>query len=155
MFAVTNPNLKPENVTENGVTYWKSTPTETSVTLNGTWFIVAGSDETVTISHSNGKTTVEMIITDGEPVYFSLDKSEEDANIPNGITSSKNNDSVNAYVSKASQSVVLNWGDETVSRIDIMNLYGQIIKSEPVKAGVKNANIFLGTNLGTCLMSVI
>ncbi len=128
-FAITNPNLRPQQITTDGVSHWISTPTETFITLNGEWYIVTDSDESIRVVRQNNTTLVYMTITDGEPVYFALDKDEDNANIPSGIDTAKNEINLFAVFSKTSKNVTVKWQKMDVNRIDIVNLFGQVIST--------------------------
>ena len=68
-FAVCNPDLCPES----DVDYvWHSTPTSTTLTINGSWDLVTPVEGVAIQSRTNTETLINVTMKEGEPVYFDL-----------------------------------------------------------------------------------
>lgn len=81
-FGVCNPDLHPESDGGDG---WYATPTHTSITVKGVWYLASKTDENVIVANDGTNTTVTLTLKDGAPVYFELDYS------PVGLTSTTEN----------------------------------------------------------------
>lgn len=68
-FAVCNPDLCPES---DAVYVWHSTPTSTTLTINGSWDLVTPVEGVAIQSRTNTETLINVTMKEGEPVYFDL-----------------------------------------------------------------------------------
>lgn len=72
--ALCNPNLRP---VKTGNKTWKSTPTEASIELKGTWTAEGEGSETISLEKNDrGNTILRTVLNEGNPVYVSLVKKE-------------------------------------------------------------------------------
>lgn len=68
-FAASNPNLNP---VDDANYSWKSTPTQTTLTLYGEWLPVVETEGVKVHIPVNGETKVTLNFKEGEPLYFAL-----------------------------------------------------------------------------------
>ena len=78
IFAACTPNLEPKADDTYG---WVSTPTTTTLTLEGEWMVETPNDAVVFAEPLNGQTEVTITFTDGEAVYFNAVKYEPNTSI--------------------------------------------------------------------------
>lgn len=67
--SINNPNLRPVPDTDFG---FLSTPTQTTIKLKGVWKLLQDNESVLSMSNDGKSTTINLVLAEGEPVYFSL-----------------------------------------------------------------------------------
>lgn len=126
-FAAVNPNLKPVN---DAIFGWKSSTSQTTLTLAGEWLPLQESSGVQFHAPSNGETQLTLTFNDGESLYFALKRIDDtgiDVTTKNDwIMFGNNNDYLWLIPSE-------NLGPDTI--VSIYSALGKLIYQKNVNTG--------------------
>lgn len=133
-FAICNPDLNPVA----DATYdWVSSPTQTTLTLNGEWYPMNTVAQVSFSEPTAGQTQVTVAMSDGNPVYFSIKTINDNTAVQpliddDWVCFSKDNGNLH---------FVFNSGENDEAMVNIYAPNGQIIYSNSIKKNTRTLDI--------------
>ena len=143
-FAVCNPDLCPEDDDDYK---WKSTPSFTTLTINGIWNLVDPVDKVTIRTNDQNETLIDVTMHDGEPVYFELkapnDTGLRDNNRENNIRSRKCIDGVQLIFDRQAH---------TLTHVKVISIDGKVLfdssfSGEQLEYFIPNSSFIKGANI--------
>ena len=130
-FAMANPNLRPVSDVNFG---WVATPTTSTLTLKGKWLIKTAVTGVTLVSASTIETKVQVILTEGQPKYFTLDVDNSKTDLEDRSILGK------PYIVSEQKNNVLkiNLGNESASQVIITFIYMNGTSSDSRRFYVEN-----------------
>ncbi len=137
-FAACNPNLEPKS----DATYsWLSTTTETTLVLDGEWYIRAinEGDYSSKVQSStilNGKTELVLSFTDGAPVYFEATK---------GATAIDEAHASDCLIRRCGDMLEITWQSQAITSVSLYTPDARLLYTVPVSPQSRSCTVAIDT----------
>lgn len=136
--AVCNPNLRPQSKST-ALGDWLSGATETTITLDGEWYTDMVAEGFKINAPVDGKTVIELTLTDGLPIYIQVGPQGYSSIVPNDVEE----EWLRVFRSGEEMTVELIKPSTDSTSIELYSMDGVKTQSVALKAGLHKASIKL------------